>query len=156
MIQHPCILKSNIQHQNMEHISKRGLPPFFHSDTNLVLGNSLVHPLEYTPVQVVTVELFSCCSWIYFPSTLFKRQTNLLVSENLHRSFVVQTNHCQSCTAFFAWCALSKVSTFLFCGCLSPKIVHLLTYFCWGQMFCDSKMGKHTKACDIIIHNSWR
>ena len=48
---------------------------------------------------------------------------------NVHRSVVVQTNHCQSCTAFFAWCALSKVSTFLFCGCLFPTIVHLRNLF---------------------------
>ena len=40
---------------------------------------------------------------------------------NVHRSAVVQTNHCQRCTAFFAWFALSKVSTFLFFAAVCPQ-----------------------------------
>ena len=53
MIQHPGILKNNINH-----LSKRGPPPFFHSDTNPVRGNVLVHSVEKkTRVLVVTGEL---------------------------------------------------------------------------------------------------
>ena len=89
MIQHPCILKNNIQHQNIEHLSKRGPPPFFHSDTNLVLGNALVHPFEKNPFLVVTVELI----WLLFLNMLsfnFMQTPDLgyylLGSENLEEA----------------------------------------------------------------------
>ena len=52
MIQNPCILKNDI-----DHLSKWGPIPFFHLDTNLVLENVLVYPVEKTPVLVVIVEL---------------------------------------------------------------------------------------------------
>ena len=60
--QHPGILKNNI-----DHLSKRGPPPFFHSDTNLVLGNVLVHSVEKTHVLVLTGELI----WLLFLNILF-------------------------------------------------------------------------------------
>ena len=41
---------------NKHHPRKRGLPPFFHSDTNLVLGQFLVHSAGKTYVLGVTVE----------------------------------------------------------------------------------------------------
>ena len=44
MTKHPGILKNNINH-----LSKRGPPPFFHSDTNVVLRNVLVHSVEKNP-----------------------------------------------------------------------------------------------------------
>ena len=57
MIQDLRILKNNI-----DHLSKRQPPPLFHSDTNLVLENVLVHPVEKAHVLVVTVELIWSCS----------------------------------------------------------------------------------------------
>ena len=44
-----CILKNNIQHRNIERLSKRRPPHFSHSDTNFVLGNALVHPFKRKP-----------------------------------------------------------------------------------------------------------
>ena len=129
MIQNSRILKNDI-----DHLNKRGPTPFFHSDTNLVLENVLVHPVEKTRVLFVRVEFV----WLLFLNILsfnfvqtpskpprfrkFRRS-------NVHRSDVVQTNHCQSCTTFFALRALFKVVTYLFCGCLSPTLVHLLNLF---------------------------
>ena len=51
-IQYPCTLKNNIYYSD-----KRVPPPFFHSDTNPVLGHILVHSVDKTHVMVVTVEL---------------------------------------------------------------------------------------------------
>ena len=41
---------------------KRGPPPFFHPDTNPVIGDVLVHSVDKTYVLVVTVELI----WLLF------------------------------------------------------------------------------------------
>ena len=62
MIEHPGILKNDI-----DHLSKRGPPPFCHSDTNLVLGNVLDNSVEKTHVLVVTGELI----WLLFLNILF-------------------------------------------------------------------------------------
>ena len=51
-IQYPRTLKNNIYHSN-----KRGPPPFFHLDTNPVLGHVLIESVNKTHVLVVTVEL---------------------------------------------------------------------------------------------------
>ena len=63
---------------NKHHPRKRRLPPFFHSDTNLVLGQFLVHSAGKTYVLGVTVEL----TWLLFLNILsfifFQRRTNLL------------------------------------------------------------------------------
>ena len=56
-IQYLHTLKNNIYHSN-----KRGPPPFFHSDTNPVLGHVLIHSVEKTHVLVVHVELI----WLLF------------------------------------------------------------------------------------------
>ena len=54
-IQHPLILKSNIDHS-----SKQGPPPFFHLDTSPVLCHSLVHFDDKTHVLAEKVELIWC------------------------------------------------------------------------------------------------
>ena len=78
MVQDLRILKNSINH-----LSKRGPTPFFHSDTSLVLENVLVHPVEKTHVLFVTVELIRLLFLNMLPSTLFKCRTNLLGSEDL-------------------------------------------------------------------------
>ena len=40
---------------NIDHSSKRGLPPFFHSDTNPVLGNALFHSAKKKKKHVLVV-----------------------------------------------------------------------------------------------------
>ena len=137
MIQHPCILKNNIQHQNIEHLSKRGPPPFFHSDTNLVLGNALVHPFEKNPFLVVTVELI----WLLFLNMLsfnFIQTPDLgyylLGSENLEEAMYTALLSFKPTTVKVALFFLlgvhwPKCSHNLFCGCLFPTIVHLRNLF---------------------------
>ena len=146
--------------------SKQGPPPFFHLDTNLVLGNVLVYPVEENHVLVVTVELI----WLLFLNILFLNfvQTpnkslrfGKFRRSNVQRFAVVQTNHCQSCTAFFAWCALSKVSIFLFFEAVSPlRYCICVAYFFFEHTCCSNvvsfKVGKQTKPYEIIIYNSWR
>ena len=60
-IQYLRTLKNNIYHSN-----KRGPPPFFHLDTNPVLGHVLVHSVDKANVLVVTVELI----WLLFLNIL--------------------------------------------------------------------------------------
>ena len=69
-------------------------------------------------------------------------------------------HHGQSCTAFFGWCALSKVSTFLFLQLFVPNNSAFaqpifVEHTCCSNVV-NSKVGKQKEACDIIIHNSWR
>ena len=86
---------------------------------------------------VVTVELI----WLFLLNIL---SLNFLQKPNkslrlrkfrrsyVHRSVVVQTNHCQISTAFLldGRCAKWPHSFFsFFCGCLSPTIVHLRNLF---------------------------
>ena len=47
---------------NKDHSRKWGPPPFFHSDTNLVLSHVLIHSVDKTHVLVVKVEL----NWVLF------------------------------------------------------------------------------------------
>ena len=102
MIQHPDILKNN-----MNHLSKRGPSPFFHSDTNLVLGNVLVHSVEKNPcsgcnrgINLAVVLEYSfpqLCSNDKQISQVQKIQKKLYV----HLSVVVQTKHHEMWIAFF-------------------------------------------------------
>ena len=62
LIQHSRILKNKVNHS-----SKQGPPPFFHSDTNPVLGNVLVHSVKKKHILVVTVQL----AWFLFLNILF-------------------------------------------------------------------------------------
>ena len=56
-IQHPHTLKNSIYH-----LSKRGLPPFFNSGTNSVLGQVLAYSLKKIHLVVATVKL----AWLLF------------------------------------------------------------------------------------------
>ena len=67
------------------HSNKPGLPPFFHLDTNLVLGHILLHPVDKTHVLVVTVELF-CLLFLKILSFNFV----------LRLPAIALTNDCQS------------------------------------------------------------
>ena len=121
-------MHSEEQHptSKIEHLSKPGPIPFFHSDTNPVPGNALVHPFKKTTVLVVTVELI----WLLFLNMPNKSlRFRKFRRSNVRHSVVIQTNNCQSCAAFFEWRALSKVSKFLFLGYLSPTIMHLDNLF---------------------------
>ena len=119
---------------NIEQSRKQGPTPFFHSDTNLVLGHVLVLSVDKSHVPAVTVESI----WLFFLS-IYSFNFILMLHKSLRfrrfiRSYVnchvvVPTNNCQICTAFFAWCALFEVATFLFSHCLFPIIVHLLNLF---------------------------
>ena len=130
MIQDPPILKNNI-----DHLNKQGPPAFFHFDTNPVLSNLLVHSVEKTHVLVVTVRFI----WFLFlnilSSNFVQMPNKSLWIKKFKRSYahcpvVVQTNHCQICTTFFLIdVRCSKWSHSFFCGCLSPKIVHLRKLF---------------------------
>ena len=129
MIQHPHILKNHI-----DHTSKRGPSPFFHSDTNLVLGTFLFHFVRNIQVLIVTVEwiwlLFLNILSLNFFQTSNKSLRFIKFISYVHPSVVVQTNHCQTYTAFFDWWALFKVAIFLlFRGRLSLMIVRLRNLF---------------------------
>ena len=114
--QHPLILKNNINH-----LSKRGPPPFFHSDTSPALGHSLVHSADKTDVLTVTVELI----WLFLlniPSFNFVQTPNKsLRFRRFRRNYVnhpvkVSANHCQSFTAFFFDVRRSKWPRPVFAG----------------------------------------
>ena len=129
-IQYPCTLKSNIYHSD-----KRGPPPFFHLDTNHVLGHVLIHSFDKTHVLVVTVELI----WLLFLNIL---SFNFVPTPNqflrlkrfrksyVNRSDVVLTNH-TSCTVFLlnVSCAVQCGHVPFFFSCLSPMLVHLRNLF---------------------------
>ena len=115
-MQHPRILKNKI-----EYLSKRETPPFFHSDTSVVLWNVLVHYVEKSHFLVVTVELI----WLFLLNILslnFVQKPNKSLRlrkfrrSYVHRSVVVQTNHCQISTAFLVdgRCAKWPYSFFFF------------------------------------------
>ena len=124
-MQYPRTLKNNIYHSN-----KQEPPPFFHLDTNPVIGNALVHSVDKTHVLVVTVDLI----WLLFLNILSfnfaatprksLRFTRFIRSYVNHPA-VVLTNNYQSHTAFLLYVGCSKLSFPIFCSCLFPMIVHL-------------------------------
>ena len=123
-IQCPRTLKNNIYHSN-----KRGQPPFFHLDTNPILGYALVHSVDKTHVLVVTVDLI----WLLFLKIIsfnfvttprkFLRFTRFIRSYVNHPAAVL-INHCQSYTACLM-CAVQSCHVPFFCSCLFPMIMHL-------------------------------
>ena len=101
-IQYSHTMKKNIYHSN-----KRRPPPFFHSDTNPVLGHVLVHPLDKTHVLVVTVVnnwllFLNILSFSFFPTN----------NKYLNLMYAVQSDYVP-----------------FFCSCLSPMIVGLRKLF---------------------------
>ena len=120
-IQYPRTLKNNIYHSN-----KRRPPPFFHLDTNPVIGHALVHSVDKTHVLVVTVDLI----WLLFLNILssnfvatprkFLRFTRFIRS-NVNRPVVVLTNHYQSYTAFLLDVRCSKFPCSIFLQLFVPS-----------------------------------
>ena len=116
----------------MYHSNKRGPPPFFHSDTNPVIGHVLVYSVGKTHILVVTVELiwwFLNILFFNFVPTPNKSLRFTRFRRNyVNRTAVVLTNHCQSYTSFLFDVRCSKWPRSFFLSCLSPMIVHLRNF----------------------------
>ena len=160
MIQHSGILKNNI-----DHLSKRGPPTFFRSDTNLVLGKLLVLFVEKTHVLIVTVELI----WLLFLNILFlnyvqtlnksHRVTKFRRSYTYTSLFSFKSTTVKCGLLFFAWCALLKATIFPFCYCLSVTIVHLRNLFLLSklvaQMLLTPRWVNRQKDVIYLFINIW-
>ena len=99
-MQYPRTPKNNIYHSN-----KRGPPPFFHPDTNPVVGHVLVHSVDKTHVLVVIVELIwllflNILSFNFVPTPKKSLRFTRFRRSYGNRAAAVLTNHCQSYTAF--------------------------------------------------------
>ena len=136
---HLCWYDATPTHSEKQNriFKQTGNTTIFHSDTSVVLWNVLVHYVEKSHFLVVTVELI----WLFLLNILslnFVQKPNKSLRlrkfrrSYVHRSVVVQTNHCKISTAFLldGRCAKWPHSFFsFFCGCLSPTIVHLRNLF---------------------------
>ena len=120
-IQYPRTLKNNIYHSN-----KRRPPPFFHLDTNPVIGHALVHSVDKTHVLVVTVDLI----WLLFLNILSfnfvatprkSLRFTRFIRSYVNRPAVVLTNHCQSYTAFLLDVRCSKLLYSIFLQLFVPN-----------------------------------
>ena len=160
MMQHPPGIMKN----NINHLSNRGPPPFFHSDTNLVLGNVLVHSVEKTHVLVVTGEL----TWLLFLNILsfnYVQTTNKSLRIGKFKRSYTYTSYtcCRSnkplwnVDCFFAWCTLLKA--IIFCCCLPVTIVHLRNLFLLStlvaQMLLDPRWVSRLKHVKYLFINIW-
>ena len=99
-IQYPRTLKKNIYHSN-----KRGTPPYFHPDTNPLIGHTLVHSVDKTHVLVVTVELIwllllNIISFNFVTTSRNSLRLTRFRRSSANRPVAVLTDHCQSYTAF--------------------------------------------------------
>ena len=93
--------------KNIFHSNKRGPPVFFHSDTNPVFGNVLVHSVSKAHLLDVTGDMI----WLLF--------LNILSFNFVFRLIVfVLANHCQSFNAFL-----------LDVRCLKPCVNHVSLFF---------------------------
>ena len=129
-IQYPRTLKNTIYHLN-----NRVPPPFFHSDTNLVLRHVLIHSVDKNHVVVVAVEI---STWLFSLNILFfwcaPTPSKSLKLTRLKKSYVnhpaaVLINHCQSYSTFLFDVRCCKwPSSFLAC-CLATMIAHLRILF---------------------------
>ena len=127
-------------------------PPFFHSDINPVLCHILVHSINM--FWLWQWNWFSCCSWIYFRSILFKHGANLSGSKDLEGAMYT--------TLLLFQPTIGKVSMLFgllyavhsdhvpFFAAICPQWKYLcLTYFCRLQLlikYCQlKKMWKADK-----------
>ena len=122
-IQNSHTLKNNIYHSN-----KRGPPPFFHSDTNPLLGHVRIHSFDKTHVLVVTVELIWLLFLTILPFNFVPTLNKSLMLTRFRRSYVnrpavVLTNHTRY-PAFLldVLCAVQIGHVPLFCSCLKPMM----------------------------------
>ena len=106
-VQYPHTLENNIYYS-----CERGPSPFFHTDSNPILDQFLVHSVDKTNALVVTVELI----WLLLLNIL---SFNFF----LRLPVAVLSKQWQSYTAF-----LLEVATFLFFQLFLPIIVHLFAY----------------------------
>ena len=134
-LQYTCTLKSNIYHS-----TKREPLPFFHLDTNPVLGHILIHSVGKTHVPVVTVELIqllllNIISFDFVPTRKKFVRLKRFRKSYVNRINVVLTNpisyteeqllFCQMCATLF------NVITFLFFATICPQYLCIcVTYFC--------------------------
>ena len=102
-----------------------------------VIGHALVHSIDKTHVLDVTVDLI----WLLFLNMPFfnfvatprkSLKFTRFIRSYVNRPAVVQTNHCQSVTAFLLDVRCSNLPcSIFFCSCLFPMIVHLR---CWAHL----------------------
>ena len=122
---HTHTLKNSIYHSN-----KRGPPPFFHSDSNPILGHVLVNSVDKIYALVLVVELI----WLFLNMLSF----NFVPTPNISLRFtrfrrsyvngpgvVLIKITLLSCLV----CAFESDNVSSFCNCLSSIIVHLRNLF---------------------------
>ena len=104
-IQYPRTLMKNIYRSN-----KRGPPPFFHPDTNPLIGHAVVHSVEKTHVLVVTLELiwFMSLSFNFVPTLRKCLSLTRFRKSYVNHPVVVLANHCQSYIGFFQMSAVQR------------------------------------------------
>ena len=134
-IQNPHILSNNIDHS-----SKRGQQPLFHSDTSLTLSHFLVDSVSQTSILVVAVELI----WLFFsnilPFNFVQRQSKSLRFRRFRRIYVthptiVSTNHNQGWTRLlFLACSVQSGYVSFFAVVCSQWEGICVTYFCWTHL----------------------
>ena len=101
-------------------------------------------------------------SWIYIFFQLCPKTEQICqvhkIQKKLCKSHCCRSNRTRSKVhCFFYLIAQFKVATFLFFAAVWPGWQCIcVTYFCWVHVLleCDnSKVGKVTKRCGIVIHN---
>ena len=122
------LTRYNTTHPEEQHLPlKQGPPPFFHPDTNPIIGHTLVvHFVDKPHVPVATVKLIwllflTILSFTFVPTPRKSLRFTRFRRSYVNHPAVVLTNHCQSYTVFFAWCVLFKVATFFFLQLLLPN-----------------------------------
>ena len=89
---------------NIELLNKRGSPPYFHSDNNLVFGNALVNPVELIWLLFLKILSFNFLQRLS-KSLRFRKFRR----SNVHHFVVVQTNYFQVTLLFYLMCAFQSV-----------------------------------------------
>ena len=105
---------------------------------------------------------FGWCSRIYFFNFVSTPNKSLTFTRfkrsYVNRTVVVLTNHCQSYTAFFAWCALFRKVNFLFLQLFVPNDSAFAEPIFVERMCCsnvvNSKVGKQTTWYEIVTHKN--